>query len=208
MTFDPNEVQLGPAIPRQAIAAAVLIFDTDPALWNCLFSNDVHSALRFFGEEWQAEESVFSYSLCTGATLDGELMGIELGFDRPMQKRYRSGTGQRGDACLSPETLKGFSENAGYISYLIPPIPKEVYYIQFLSIAPQVRDRDLGGRLLGNAFKRAKREGYKACQLDVSSDSQAVEFYLRMGMEVLSESRVVPLEERGVHSHYRMVRAL
>lgn len=157
MTFEPNEVQLGPAIPRQAIAAAVLIFDTDPALWNCLFSNDVHSALRFFGEEWQAEESVFSYSLCTGATLDGELMGIELGFDRPTQKRYRSGTGQRGGACLSPETLKGFSENAGYISYLIPPIPKEVYYIQFLSIAPQVRGRGLGGGCL--ATRSSARSG-------------------------------------------------
>ena len=133
-------------------------------------------------------------------------MGIALGFDRPTQERYWSATGQCGCACLSPEAMKSFSKIVGYTSYLIPPLPQEVYYIHFLSIVPQVRGRGLGGRLLGNAFKRAKQEGYKACQLDVSSDSQAVEFYLRMGMEILSESRVLPLEECGVHSHYRMVK--
>jgi ribosomal protein S18 acetylase RimI-like enzyme len=208
MTFDSNEVQLEPALPRQAVSAAVLIFDTDPALWNCLFSNDLRSALRFFEEEWQAEESVFGHSLGTTATLDGGLMGIELGFDRATRERYQSGTGRRGRACLSPETLKGFRANGRYVPYLIPPTPKEVYYVQFLSIAPQVRGRGLGSRLLGNAFARAKQQGYKACQLDVSSDNQAVAFYLRMGMEILSESRVIRLEERGVHSHYRMVKAL
>ena len=194
MTFDLNQVQLGPANLRQATEAAVLIYDTDPALWNCLFSNDVQGALRFFEGRWRAKGSTFGYPLCTAATLNGELMGVELGFDRLTQERYRSQSGRRG--------------GTGYISYLIPPIPYEVYYIQFLSVAPHVRGRGLGTRLLDNAFKRAKEEGYKACQLDVSSDSRAVELYLRMNMEVLSESRVIPLEERGVHSHYRMVLTL
>ncbi len=204
----PGEVLLGPAVPNQATAAASLIFDADPDLWNCLFSDDVSSALRYFEEEWQAEESVYRYAHCTGATLRGELLGIEFGLDRSTQKREGPGTGKRGDACFSAETLKEFEGMTRYLHYLIPAVPEEVYYLQFLSVAPQVRGHGLGGRLLRNAFECAKREGYKACHLDVSSDSPAVEFYRHMGMEILSESRVTPFEKRGVKSHYRMVKAL
>ena len=50
--------------------------------------------------------------------------------------------------------------------------------------------------------------GYRVCQLDVVSDSPAVRFYGRMGMEILSESRVLPLEKHGIASHYRMVKNL
>ena len=208
MTLDPGEVHLGPAIPGQAAAAADLMFDTDPAIWNFLFSGDLHSALPFLGEEWQAKESIFSHSLCTGATLDGQLLGIELGFDQPTQRRYQSLTGRRGSTRLSPQILRRFRENAGYMVYLIPPVPKEVYYVHFLSIAPQARGQGLGGLLLERAFRRAKGEGYRACQLDVYSDNPAVAFYRRMGMEILSESRVVPLEKHGVHNHYRMIKPL
>ncbi len=205
MTFDLDEVQLGPAVPEQATAAAALILDTDPSLWSYLLADD---ALPFFEAEWRAEDSVFGHSFATAATLDGELLGIEQGLDRLQHDKYQAGIGQHGGGCLRPDTLEAMGRRADYLAYLFTPIPKGIYYVQFLSVATQVRGRGLGERLLSNAFRHAELAGYKACQLDVAGDSRAVEFYLHMGMEILAESRVVPLEEHGVSSHYRMVKAL
>jgi ribosomal protein S18 acetylase RimI-like enzyme len=162
--------------------------------------------VRFFEEEWQEERSLFGYTLCTAATLGNALMGIELGFDRATMREYEGGTGPRGYACLSLKGLETYQRYDAYLRYLSPSIPDDVYYIEFLSIAPRARGRGLGRRLLEQAFTRAKQAGHRACELDVSSDNLAVAFYRRMGMELLSESRVVPLEKRGVHSHYRMIK--
>jgi ribosomal protein S18 acetylase RimI-like enzyme len=95
-----------------------------------------------------------------------------------------------------------------YVPFLVPPFPADAYYILHLASAPFVRGRGVGARLLKAAFERARRDGLRICQLDVASDNPAVRFYERMGMEILSESRVVPLQEHGIASHYRMVKNL
>jgi GNAT superfamily N-acetyltransferase len=208
MTYNPNDLVIGPGRPNQAREAAHLIFDTDPALWRCLFLDDRRSALRFYEAEWRADESLFGHGLCTVATLGDRLMGIELGFGRRHIRALHENTGRAGVECLSPNVLEHYREYEGYLRYLSPSLPDDVYYLEFLSIAPQARGRGLGRRLLDDAFSRAREEGYTACHLDVSSDNLAVAFYLRMGMDILSESRVVPFEKCRVHSHYRMVKAL
>lgn len=205
MTFDINEVQLTPSVPEQAITAATLIYDADPALWNSLFSGDAEGAQRYFEEEWKAEESIYGYQFSTSALLRGELVGIEFGLDLAAQRKFSPGTGKRGIPCLRAETAKAFEENCAYIRYLIPSVPDGVYYLQFLSVAAKLRGLGVGAKLLSKALELAKKKGYKACQLDVSGDSPAVAFYLHMGLEILSESRVIPLARLGVHNHYRMV---
>jgi len=59
-------------------------------------------------------------------------------------KKYGPVTGKKGVVHLSKETLKGFVKIAGYLLYLTLPIPEDVYYILFLSIASHVRGRGLG----------------------------------------------------------------
>jgi len=56
-------------------------------------------------------------------------------------------------------------------------------------------------QLLGAAFDRARRNGHRVCHLDVASDNPAVGFYELMGMEILSESRVLPLQKHGIASN-------
>ncbi|MCP3963749.1 MAG: GNAT family N-acetyltransferase [bacterium] len=123
-------------------------------------------------------------------------------------QRLLPATGLRGGPCLSHEVLEGMGERMTNLAHLTPPIPEGVYYVQFLSVAPGLRGRGLGERLLRIAFERAREQGYEACQLDVVSDNRAVGFYQRMGMEILTEGRVLALEQCGVHSHYRMVKVL
>jgi ribosomal protein S18 acetylase RimI-like enzyme len=92
---------------------------------------------------------------------------------------------------------------------LIPPIPEDAYYVQHLAVVPELRGRGLGARLLARAFEKAAAGGYRSCHLDVVAGGPAARFYRRMGMEVLSETRVPRLEsDYGVPPHARMVKTL
>ncbi|MCJ7774218.1 MAG: GNAT family N-acetyltransferase [Desulfobacterales bacterium] len=189
-----KDIQIKPATQKQGADAAPLIYATDPALWNYIFNNDHRAALDFFSTQFKLEDSPFRYSLCTAAINGKKLMGIELGRDYSTSMKIQADS----------QIMDRFK----YLLYLIPPIPKGVYYITFLSTVPDARNIGLGGKLLLNAFERAHKAGYKSCQLDVFSDNRAVVFYQHHGMQILSESRVLPLEKFGVHSHYRMEKVL
>ena len=94
-----------------------------------------------------------------------------------------------------------------YVHYLVPLVPDDAYYVLHLAAARDVRGRGVGARLLAAAFDRARRNG--SCLPARRRERQsAVRFYGRMGMEILSESRVLPLEKHGIASHYRMVKNL
>ena len=44
--FNKGDVQLGPATPTQAEAAAPLIYDTDPKLFDYMYSDGYEAALK------------------------------------------------------------------------------------------------------------------------------------------------------------------
>jgi ribosomal protein S18 acetylase RimI-like enzyme len=77
---------------------------------------------------------------------------------------------------------------------LFPFIPRDAYYVQSLATRAEIRGQGVGHKLLNTAFKRAKEKSLKSCQLDVVSDSVAVNFYRKMGMEVLAVTRMPYLE--------------
>lgn len=208
MNFNMDEVKLQRGCPEQSPGAAALIYDADPVLWDCLFDNDLEGAQHYFEEEWRWEDSMYGCAMTTVATLHGALVGIEQGLDVEIQQKFGPGTGIRGAARLTAQTAATLEKYSAYLRYLIPSVPKDVYYLQFLSVKPELRGKGLGKLLLSNAFDRAREKGYRACQLDVSGDTPAVDFYRHMGMETISESRVIPLEKLGLHSHFRLEKVL
>ncbi len=208
METNPHPPALMPAGPEHAQAASRLIYSTDPRLWDCLFENDFDRFLRFFTTMWKEEESLYSHSNATVAVAGGRLAGLEVGYDRDRQDRMIPNMVKRTPEILTPGEFRHYLEIVGYIRYLTPPIPNHAYYVLFLATDPSDQGKGIGKRLLTCAFDRARERGYDACHLDVAGDNPAVGFYRRLGMEILSESRVLPLEERGVKSHFRMVKRL
>jgi len=208
MIFDNENILFKAANPQQAKVVATLIYDTDPHLFAYMLGNDYETALKFFEAEWKQEHSLFSFSLCKIAVSGETLLGIELGYDLEIQTDLKPDTGITGAGEINPEVLPILVEVASYLPYLMPPIPEDVYYIAHLSILPEVRGRGLGTRLLMNAFDSAREQGYRQCQLDVASDNRSVSFYRRMGMELISETRVIQFEANGVPTHYRMGKQL
>ena len=208
MRFAREEIALEPATPERAEVVAPLLYDTDPHLFGHFFSGDQELALRYFAAQWRHERSLFSYRYCTVAAARGALLGIELGYDARTQADLARDTGRYAARILTPEQMAHLREAVSHVRFLIPPVPSHAYYVMHLASARNARGHGVGGRLLAAAFDRARRDGYRVCQLDVASDNPAVGFYARMGMEILSESRVLPLQKHGVASHYRMVKEL
>jgi ribosomal protein S18 acetylase RimI-like enzyme len=87
---------------------------------------------------------------------------------------------------------------------------EDEYYIECLSVAPTFRNRGIGGLLLAEAERLAKRAGYRKCSLGVFfSNPDARRLYERTGyrveQEVFTKLRAPGVEYTGF---YRMVKPL
>jgi ribosomal protein S18 acetylase RimI-like enzyme len=208
MLFTREEIVLEAATREQAEVAAPLMYDTDPHLFGYFFGDDQELALRYFAAQWRQERSLFSYRCCTVAVAGGALLGIELGYDAKTQADVFRDTGRHAVQILTPQQMAQLRNAMSYVQYLVPPLPRDAYYVLHLAAAPVARGCGVGARLLAAAFDKARSNGFRVCHLDVASDNPAVRFYERMGMEILSESRVVPLQQHSIASHYRMMKTL
>ena len=208
MQFTQEEIVLEPATREQAEAAAPLMYDTDPHLFGYFFGDDRELALRYFSAQWRQERSLFSHRHCTVAVARGALLGIEAGYDAKTQADVFRDTGRHAAQILTPRQMAQLRKAMSYVQFLVPLLPHDAYYVLHLAAAPDARGCGVGARLLAAAFDRARSHGFRVCHLDVASDNRAVRFYERMGMEILSESRVVPLQQHGIASHYRMTKTL
>ncbi|MGD8523804.1 MAG: GNAT family N-acetyltransferase [Desulfobacterales bacterium] len=198
--------KLQPATPDSYEIAWQLIYDTHPFLFDYLFNNDRDLMKSCLSDWWQRPEGWFSHAACTAAIYEGTLVGIEIGFARLELQNNTRPTFTNAEQTMKPAEAHHFS-NAfrNYVPYLFPFVPDEAYYIQSLATVAEIRGQGIGELLLNNAFTYASEKGLKSCQLDVLSDSVAVNFYRQMGMEVIAITRVPYLEKNyGISMHYRM----
>ena len=198
--------ELRPATPESHEIAWQLIYDTHPYLFDYLFNNDKDLMKSCLSDWWQRPEGWFSHTACIAAIYEGTLVGIEIGFARSELQKNTRPTFAYAEQTMKPAAAHHFS-NAfrNYVPYLFPFIPGDAYYIQSLATVAEIRGQGIGELLLNNAFTSAAEKGLKSCQLDVLSDSVAVNFYRQMGMEVIAITRVPYLEKNyGISMHYRM----
>jgi ribosomal protein S18 acetylase RimI-like enzyme len=206
---DPAAVVLAPADGGHAELAARLIHATDPHLFDFWFDRDRALAWRYFADQWPRAGGVFSFVHATAARAGDALLGIEHGLDARAQRAQWAHTLPATKAFLSEHAFAHLLDAFRWMPFVIPPIPDDAYYVQHLAVAPELRGRGVGARLLEHAFARAACGGYRSVQLDVVADGPAARFYRRLGMEVVSETRVPRLEaDYAVPAHWRMRKLL
>ena len=210
MNIPAGLYDIEPAKPDDSDIAWKLIYDTDPDLFDYYFNSDKDLMEFCLSDWWQRPEGWFSHSSCTAAIYNGSLVGIEIGFSRENFHKHTRPTFYYAQKSMDRVSFTHFSDAfRNYVPYLFPFIPRDAYYIQSLATRAEVRGQGVGHKLLDTAFKRAQEKGLKSCQLDVVSDSVAVNFYRKMGMEVLAVTRMPYLEkEFGISAHYRMRKVL
>jgi ribosomal protein S18 acetylase RimI-like enzyme len=187
-----------------------LVRATGPVSYDYQFGTRPGFFDDFIRASWHAPDTLFSHDVTRVALVDGELAGIEIGFDGPEFYRLRDAlvrvSGEliaNGKATL--EELRAVAVRAEKASYLNAHIPERVYYLHALSVPERARGRGTGARLLEHALEHARGAGHRALQLDVLADNPAVRFYESMGLRVLAETRSPELSrEHGFPSELRM----
>jgi GNAT superfamily N-acetyltransferase len=203
-------IDIVPAKPDDSDIAWKLIYDTDVDLFDYYFNNDKNLMATCLSDWWRRPEGWFSHSSCNAAVYNGSLVGIEIGFTREEFQKHTRATFYYAKKTMNRAVFEHFSDAfRNFMPYLFPPIPGDAYYVQSLAARAKLRGQGVGQKLLNTASSRAKQKGLKNCQLDVVSDSVAVNFYQKMGMEVVSVTRIPYLEKQyGISAHYRMQKIL
>lgn len=206
--------QIGPVTPAQtdAFAARIpgLIRATGPVSYDYQFGPEGGLLDRMVVASWGVPDTLFAATCATAATEDGELLGLELGFEGPDFYRFKEGlVGLAGKliekGAVSLEELQGLAARAEIASFLNAHVPEGVYYLHALSVPDTHRGRGVGRRLLAGAVERARAAGYRELQLDVLADNPAVDFYRAHGLRVLAEIRSPELSrDHGFPSELRM----
>lgn len=187
-----------------------LIRATGPVSYDYQFGTD-GLLERLVTASWTAPDTLFCAACTTAAVgADGELLGIELGFEGPKFYAFKvnlaalaPGLIERGE--VSYEQLVGLTQRAAKASYLNAHVPDDVYYLHALSAFPQHRGKGVGKALLTAAIARARAAGYRELQLDVLADNPAVSFYQAQGLQILAEIRSPDLtRDHGFPDEYRM----
>lgn len=204
-----EDIVLEAAKPEDADIAARLMYDADQHLIDYIFKGDQEIMQKCYEEMWRRKDGMCSHSLSMVARHKGALLGIEISYPAGTEQEHFHIGMQHAAEILSPEAYDHFEAAMGYLPYLLPFTPEDAYYVLFLSVIPEAQGQGIGEKLLDNVFDRAKAQGHRSCHLDLASDYPAVRFYKRMGMEILSESRVPYLDEQhNIPMHYRMVKDL
>jgi ribosomal protein S18 acetylase RimI-like enzyme len=200
------EVALGKS--EDAEVAAELLYETDREFFVYLSNGDRPSLLRLFADEWNRPGSPLNCSFSRVVRDEGQVVGLLVGYtqaEHAMLDFTKMGSTVTG---LPPGFLDNLLNVYSVAQYLFPAVPPGAFYVQNLAAAPAHRGRGLGRCLMEEAFERARRQGCTCCHLDVDSQTPAVQFYRRLGMEVLVETRVPALAAQGTPTHFRMVKEL
>jgi GNAT superfamily N-acetyltransferase len=210
MDITADLIDIGPARPDTYEIAWKLIYDTDPEIFEYYFSDDLELMESCLSNWWQRSEGWFSHALCNAATYNGSLVGIEIGFTRVNYREHLRPTFYYASETMNRAAYEHFSGAfKNFVPYLFPYIPRDAYYVQTLAVIAEMRGQRIGQTLLNAAFNRAGESDLKNCQLDVSSESIAVNFYKKMGMEVWASTQIPYLKKNyGIPMHYRMRKEL
>lgn len=196
---------LEPARLDDAEATARLIAQTDVELFRYCTGGSLDDWIELSVHEWRHPRGVYNYTMADVVRSGPDIQGLILSYS---SRRHNEIDWSFGSSAphLTDELSSRVRESQRVVPFLFPSLPEHVWYVQNLVVVPEARGKKLGQFLMEAIFDRARAQGCRECHLDVDSSTPAVQFYRRLGMEVLVETRV-PLIA-SVATHFRMVKSL
>lgn len=203
-----DEPIIRPARPDDVEAAAPLIYSSGPDAFNFVFGHHTPvDAQGFIAYAFQREGGEFSWPVHWVIELEGEVVGTAAGY-----------TGTTAKSFLWPMVRQilgcnGLIAGAGVIrrglqieQVIVPPKRADEFYVGDVGIAPHLRGKGLGQRLLEHLHEEARQQGATTAILDVSMENPRAEaLYTRLGYRVVKETETSLRNETGyVPSHRRM----
>lgn len=194
------------ATPADADACVPLIHSSGPAAFEHVFASGQLTAQDFlrpafcsglgqFGcrQHWLIEEN--GQILATGTAYSGrDTLAYSLRSARQILSHY------------SFRAALGVLSRGLAMERLIPPPPRETWYLAHLGVAAEARGRGLGQQLIGHLEQQGRTAGFERVALDVAaSNPRAQALYERLGyrQETARTSTIA-----GVADHRYLSKAL
>jgi ribosomal protein S18 acetylase RimI-like enzyme len=199
---------VGPGRPEDAEHLAKLLYETDPKFFRQLPNNNQPSLLGLFADEWRRPGSPLHHAFSRVVREQSQVVGLQVAYtqaEHALLDFNMIGSASEG---LPGRILEHLHRVYEVAQYLFPAVPPAAFYIQNLAVADSHRRQGLGDKLMQDAFDRARAADCTTCPLDVDSQTTAVLFYRKLGMEVLVETGVQALAAHGIPTHFRTVKAL
>ncbi|TDI59511.1 MAG: GNAT family N-acetyltransferase [Alphaproteobacteria bacterium] len=202
-----SDVIIRPAGPDQGDIAAQLMYSTHPVLHDDLYSGDKADVVACCKAIWESKEALESHSIAYGAYAGDALIGFEICGTMDMVREREHVDVGLVKGILSATAFEHYDLCfRDRWSYAFPRFPEETYYVGCLAVLPEWHGKGVGRLLLQDAFDRAKTRKCKDVQLDLYANNPALHFYQAMGMEKLSETTVMALQDTDTPTHYRMIK--
>lgn len=169
-----------------------------------LFGDNVKTVLQ---DLFHCRFNLFSFEHVYFAEVDGEKVGMILGYDWQIKKRENFRTGfllfKRIGVSILGKLLSLMKLNA-----TVGKVCDGEYYISNIATYPQYRGRGLGKGLILETEQEAKMVGAERIVLDVEKENiSAINFYRELGYKMIEEFSI-SLQRNKILNFYRMTKEM
>jgi ribosomal protein S18 acetylase RimI-like enzyme len=201
------DIRFRPAQPSDAEAAVPLMYSSGPATFDYVFVSrargEVAEYLRIAFRDNRGE---LGYANHTVAELGGEVAGLGTAFSGRDMPRFMAAGALGVLSYYGPIRGAGVIRRALQVEKIIPPPRRGLHYIAHLGVAPELRGRGVGQRLVEHLLEGGRAFGRRTAALDVAvHNERAYALYERMGFKPVGErNSTLKNAHSCVPSHIRM----
>ncbi|MGO1729425.1 MAG: GNAT family N-acetyltransferase [Flavobacteriaceae bacterium] len=164
-------IQIIPATIQQAEPVAKLLLEAmEDLIYFYIGKNDKEKALAFLENQFKLKNTIYSHSNSFVAKKDEEVVGVLVAYNG------------RSHFELQQELITFLKLNHNFKSHLNPETEADEFYIDALSVNPDMRGQKIGSKLISFAENHAKENNYKHIGLLVDKENPAAKrLYHRLG---------------------------
>lgn len=207
-----NKPTIRRARPEDVDAAVPLIYSSGPTAFDYVFSHKTRApAQEFLAYAFTRAGGGFSHAVHWVVELDGVVVGTAAGYTGTDAMWFMLPAIGQILHCYGPiGSWPVVGRGLRIEQIVVPPKGRHYYYIANVGIAPRLRGKGLGQKLLEHLHGEARERGATTLALDVSvENSRAEALYRRMGFEEVRELASNLRNDTGyVANHRRMERAV
>jgi ribosomal protein S18 acetylase RimI-like enzyme len=205
------DIRFRPAQPSDAEAAVPLMYSSGPATFDYIFiTRSRDEVAEYLRTAFRDDRGELGYANHTVAELDGEVVGLGTAYSGGDAGRFLVGGLLGLLSFYGPLRTPVIVSRVLRMERIIQPPKGDLHYVAHLGVAPELRSRGIGQRIVEHLLEGGRELGRETAALDVSVENpRAQALYERLGFTPTKEC-ISTLKNRHsyVPSHIRMERAL
>ena len=183
------DVEIRAARPEDVEAAVPLILSSGPDTFNYVFSHRTRTnAEGFLRRAFVKENGEFGYKNHHVAVLDGVVIAAGTGYSSGDMMGFTLAAMRDIFSCYGPITGLAVIRRGLQVERVVRPPKSNLHYIAHIGVAPELRGRGVGARLVNFLLEQGRAKNRAVAGLDVSVENpRAQALYERLGFKVTKE---------------------